>query len=278
MEPWSPESPPCSAPHIHAEETEDFASAESQSVRDTDDFRTPDSEHEGSTDVSNPYRNIPWTAEPPRTTQTEVDAEAEPGEEGPTSAFPDSRAPHPSRTPDPVTMIGSRGERVTYHELNEADYKPLGMYRTTPSYHDSMSEFEDDDAQEEVEEEISVPPNPTNVPTPGYRPVRDRSSFPPDSRPVYPIHRQIPRIAPIHHLGHGRTVHVGLLGTAVLSTEHQTPTFKRLPPPDQRTYRDIVDIVEMAVNNAPLVETDFSPYYLTFGYHPTFYHDLPEFT
>ena len=34
----------------------------------------------------------------------------------------------------------------------------------------------------------------------------------------------------------------------------------------------------MAVNNAPLVETDFSPYYLTYGYHPTIYHDLPEFT
>ena len=34
----------------------------------------------------------------------------------------------------------------------------------------------------------------------------------------------------------------------------------------------------MTVNNAPLVETDFSPYYLTYGYHPTFYHELPEFT
>ena len=34
----------------------------------------------------------------------------------------------------------------------------------------------------------------------------------------------------------------------------------------------------MAVNNAPLVETDFSTYYITYGYHHTFYHDLPEFT
>ena len=83
MKPWSPKSPPFSPPHIHAdtENAEDFASAESQSVRDTDDFRTPDSEDEGSTDVSNPYRNIRWTEEPPRTTQTEVDAGAEPGEE-----------------------------------------------------------------------------------------------------------------------------------------------------------------------------------------------------
>ena len=102
-------------------------------MRDTDDFRTPDSEDDGSTDVSNPYHNIRWTEEPPRTTQTEVDAEAEPGEECPTSAFPDSRAPHPSHTPDPVTVMGSRGEAVNYTENNEADYKPLGMYRTTPA-------------------------------------------------------------------------------------------------------------------------------------------------
>ena len=55
-------------------------------MRDTDDFRTPDSEDESSTDVSNPYRNIRWTEEPPLTTQTEADVEADPGEEGPTSA------------------------------------------------------------------------------------------------------------------------------------------------------------------------------------------------
>ena len=89
-------------------DTEDFASVESQSVRDPEDFRNPDSEDESSTDVSNPYRNIRWTEETPRMPQTEVDAEAEPGEEGPTSAFQDSRAPHPSQTPDPVTVIGSR--------------------------------------------------------------------------------------------------------------------------------------------------------------------------
>ena len=45
-----------------------------------------------------------------------------------------------------------------------------------------------------------------------------------------------------------------------------------------RNWLDVLDIVEMAVNNAPLVENDFSPYYLTYGYHPTFYPDLPEFT
>ena len=45
-----------------------------------------------------------------------------------------------------------------------------------------------------------------------------------------------------------------------------------------RNWLDVLEIVEMAVNNAPFVETDFSPFYLTCGYHPTFYHDLPEFT
>ena len=94
-------------------DTEDFASAESQSVRDPEDFQTPESDDKGSTDVSNPYRNIRWTEEPPRTTQSEAAVEADPGEEGPTSAFPDSRAPHPSHTPDPVTVIGSRGKAVS---------------------------------------------------------------------------------------------------------------------------------------------------------------------
>ena len=168
-------------------ETDDFVSVESQSVRNPEDFRTPDSEDKGSTDVSNPYRNIRWTEEPPRTPQTEVDAEAEPGEEGPTSAFPDSRTPHPSQTPDPVTVIGSRGEAVIYHEINEAKHKAPGMYRTTPSPYDSLSKFEDDDAQEEQEQETYSHPNPTNVPTPGYRRVRDRSLYPTDSPSPEPM-------------------------------------------------------------------------------------------
>ena len=80
-QPWSPESPPLSPPHIHVDDTEDFASAESQSGRDPEDFRTPDSEDEGSTDVSNHYRNVRWTEEKPRQTKAEVDTEAEQDEE-----------------------------------------------------------------------------------------------------------------------------------------------------------------------------------------------------
>ena len=146
-------------------DTEDFASAESQSVRDHKDYRTTDSEDEGSTDVSNPYRNIRWIEETPRTQQTDVDAEAEPGKEGPTSAFPNLRAPPPSQTPDPVTVIGSSGEAVNYPEINEAEHKAPGMYRTTSSPYDSMSEFEDDYAQEEEEEETySHPTRPMSQP------------------------------------------------------------------------------------------------------------------
>ena len=63
----------------------------------------------------------------------------------------------------------------------------MGLYRTTLAIYDSMSEFEDDDAHDEVEEETFVPPNPTKVPTPGYRPVSERSSFPPDSPSPEPM-------------------------------------------------------------------------------------------
>ena len=174
--PWSPESPPFSPPHIHTEETEDFASAESQSVRDPEDLYTPDSVDGDSTDVSNPYRNIRWTDAPPRTTQTEVEAEAETGEEGPTSAFPDAHASSPSHALDPVTIIGSRGEAAIYPEPNGDEHQGI----TLPPY-DANAKYDDEEAQDEEEEDIHIPPNPSNVPTPEYRPVRDRSLYPLDS-------------------------------------------------------------------------------------------------
>ena len=45
-QPWSPESPPLTTPHIHVDDTEDLVSAESQSVCEPDDFRTTDSDDE----------------------------------------------------------------------------------------------------------------------------------------------------------------------------------------------------------------------------------------
>ena len=114
---WSPESPQFTPPHIHLDDTEDLVSAESQSVRDPDEFRTPDSEDEGSTDVSNPYRNFRWTTRATQQTEPEVYPEAGHEDEGPTSAFQDSPpqpledlSTHPSQTRNPVTVIGSSGE------------------------------------------------------------------------------------------------------------------------------------------------------------------------
>ena len=150
-------------------------------MREPDDFRTPDSEDEGSTDVSNPYRNIRWTGEKPRLSETDVEAEAEQDEEGPTSAFPEPPPPHPSHVADPVTIIGSSGETTIYPEADETVPPTEYPTRITLPPYDHLSEYENDAAQEEeVEEEIFVQPNPTNVPTPGYRPARDRSTYPPD--------------------------------------------------------------------------------------------------
>ena len=148
-QPWSPESPPFTPPHIHVDDTEDLVSAESQSVRDPDDFRTHDTENEGSTDVSNNYRNFRWTEEKPRRTETDIEAEAEQDEEGPTSAFPDSPPSHPSQAADPVTIICSRGETTIYPEADETVPPTEDPTRITLPPYDHLSEYENDDAQEE---------------------------------------------------------------------------------------------------------------------------------
>ena len=59
-------------------------------MRDPDGFRTPDSEDEGSTDVSNPYRKVRWTEKAPLPTEPEDDPGAKPEEEGPIIAFQNS--------------------------------------------------------------------------------------------------------------------------------------------------------------------------------------------
>ena len=64
----------------------------------------------------------------------------------------------------------------------------MDPHRITLPPYDLLSEYEDDDAQEdEVEEETLAPPNPTNVPTPGYRPARDGTTYSPDSRSPEPM-------------------------------------------------------------------------------------------
>ena len=117
-------------------------------MRDHDDFRTHDSEDEGSTDVSNPYRNIRWTEEKSRRTETDITAETEQDEEGPTSAFPDSHPPYPSQVADPVTIIGFRGETNIYLEADETVPPTEDPTRITLPPYDHLSEYENDDAQE----------------------------------------------------------------------------------------------------------------------------------
>ena len=35
-------------------------------------------------------------------------------------------------------------------------------------------------------------------------------------------------------------------------------------------------LAEIAINGAPIANTEYSPFYLNFGYHPVFWWDLPD--
>ena len=63
---------------------------EPELFHDHDEFHTPDSEDEGSTDVSNSYHKVSWTDKAPQPTELEDDPAAEPEEEGHTSVAQDS--------------------------------------------------------------------------------------------------------------------------------------------------------------------------------------------
>ena len=39
---------------------------------------------------------------------------------------------------------------------------------------------------------------------------------------------------------------------------------------------DLLVLVEIAINSAPIANTEYSPYYLNFGYHPIFWWDYPD--
>ena len=39
----------------------------------------------------------------------------------------------------------------------------------------------------------------------------------------------------------------------------------------------LLDFVEIAINNAPIANTELSPFYLNLGYHPHFFFDIPNF-
>ena len=39
----------------------------------------------------------------------------------------------------------------------------------------------------------------------------------------------------------------------------------------------LLDMLEIAINNAPIANTELSPFYLNLGYHPYFCFDVPNF-
>ena len=62
-----------------------------------------------------------------------------------------------------------------------------------------------------------------------------------------------------------------VLGTVVLAMQKQpnvgpTPNWLRMS-----------DMVETAINNAPIANTELSHFYLNLGYHPHFWFDVPNF-
>ena len=62
-----------------------------------------------------------------------------------------------------------------------------------------------------------------------------------------------------------------VLMTVVLA-EQQQPNI----PPITNLLR-LLDMVEIAINNAPFVNTELSPFYLNLGYHHHFWFDVPKF-
>ena len=41
-------------------------------------------------------------------------------------------------------------------------------------------------------------------------------------------------------------------------------------------WLDLLPLAEIAINSAPIANTEYSPFYLNYGYHPTFWWDLPQ--
>ena len=64
--------------------------------------------------------------------------------------------------------------------MDETEPPTADSHRITLPPYDALSEFADDDAQEEEEEDTYSPLNQTNVPSPGYLPVREGRLLHPD--------------------------------------------------------------------------------------------------
>ena len=44
---------------------------------------------------------------------------------------------------------------------------------------------------------------------------------------------------------------------------------------DETRWPELIVLAEFAINEAPIANTEYSPFYLNFGYHPVFWWDLP---
>ena len=51
------------------------------------------------------------------------------------------------------------------------------------------------------------------------------------------------------------------------------PEYPAAPSPN---WLRLLDLVEIAINNAHIADTELSPFYLNLGYHPQFFFDIPN--
>ena len=45
---------------------------------------------------------------------------------------------------------------------------------------------------------------------------------------------------------------------------------------DSTRWPELIVLAEIAINGAPIANTEYSPFYLNLGYHPVFWWDLPD--
>ena len=63
--------------------------------------------------------------------------------------------------------------------------------------------------------------------------------------------------------------------------ERTNQTLKQVPmtlllSQDETRWPELIVLAEIAINGAPIANTEYSPFYLNFGYHPVFWWDLPD--
>ena len=68
-----------------------------------------------------------------------------------------------------------------------------------------------------------------------------------------------------------------VLRTIVLAKLQQPSAAASANPPQTPNWLRLLTLVEIAINNAPIADTELSPYYLNLGYHPQFFFDVPNF-